>query len=318
MWNPPRFFMAASAAALLLIAGLHAEQAVFKGGIDLVNVTATVTGGDGRFIGELRKEDFVVSDNGQPQEILNFSSERVPVSLGMLLDVSGSMSDEKMSTARAAINRFVYELLGPDDELFLAEFSLRMQMLQTWTQNRDTFSRALGRAHRGGFVFGTAVYDSVAMTLPVVAQGVHTKKALLVLSDGKDNQSRMPIRALQERIREYEVLVYALAVDDSSGAGLRAGLGGFGGGTVRFGGGGGGVDAGALRKITDDSGGRTEVVKGFKNLQEATAHLAEELSQQYLLSYAAPLKRDGSWHTIKVDVRKRGTKVRARAGYVAS
>jgi Ca-activated chloride channel homolog len=318
VWNP-RCFTAVSAAVLLLIGSVGAEQAVFKGGIDLVNVTATVTGGDGRFVGALRKEDFVVTDNGQPQEILNFSSERVPVSLGMLLDVSGSMTDEKMTTARAAINHFIYDLLSPDDELFLAEFSLRMQMLQTWTQNRDTFSRALGRANKGGFVFGTAVYDSVAMTLPIVVQGLHTKKALLVLSDGRDNQSRMPIKALQERIREYEVLVYALAVDDSSMGGVKAGLGGFGGGTVRLGGGGGGgVDAGALRKITDDSGGRTEVVKGFKNLKEATAQLAEELSQQYLLSYSAPLKRDGSWHAIKVDVRKRGVKVRARAGYVAS
>ncbi|HEX5110799.1 MAG TPA: VWA domain-containing protein [Vicinamibacterales bacterium] len=317
MWNPPRCFTAASAAALLFIAAVRAEQAVFKSGIDLVNVTATVTGGDGRFIGSLRKEDFVVTDNGQPQEILNFSSERVPVSLGMLLDVSGSMTDEKMRTARAAINHFIYDLLSPDDELFLAEFSLRAQMLQTWTQNRDTFSRALDRANKGGFVFGTAVYDSVAMALPIVVQGLHTKKALLVLSDGKDNQSRMPIKALQERIREYEVLVYALAVDDSAVGGATAGLGGFGGGSMRFGGG-GGVDAGALRKITDDSGGRTEVVKGFKNLKEATAHLAEELSQQYLLSYAAPLKRDGSWHTIKVDVRKRGVKVRARTGYIAN
>jgi Ca-activated chloride channel homolog len=310
--------MAASAAAFLLVVNIHADQAVFKGGIDLVNVTATVSGGDGRFVGGLQKEDFVVTDNGQPQEILNFSNERVPVSLGMLLDVSGSMNEERLATARAAINHFVFDLLGKDDELFLAEFSLRMQMLQTWTQNRDTFSRALGRANRSGFVFGTAVYDSVAMTLPFVAQGLHPKKALLILSDGKDNQSRIPIKQLQDRIHEFEVLVYALAVDDDSPiSGLRVGVGGFGGNTVRFGGG-GGVNAGALRKITDESGGRTEVVKGFKNLDEATARLAEELSRQYLLSYAAPLKRDGSWHTIKVDVRKRGVKVRARAGYLAS
>jgi len=310
--------MAASAAAFLVVVNVRANQAVFKSGIDLVNVTATVTGGDGRFLGGLQKEDFVVTDNGQPQEILNFSNERVPVSLGMLLDVSGSMSEEKMATARAAINHFVFDLLGKDDELFLAEFSLRMQMLQTWTQNRDTFSRALGRAKRSGFAFGTAVYDSVAKTLPFVAQGLHPKKALLVLSDGKDNQSRMPIKQLQDRIRDFEVMVYALAVDDDSSlGGLRVGVGGFGGSGARFGGG-DGVNAGALRKITDDTGGRTEVVKGFKNLDEATGRLAEELSRQYLLSYAATLKRDGSWHTIKVDVRKRGAKVRARAGYVAS
>ena len=77
------------------------------------------------------------------------------------------------------------------------------------------------------------------------------------------------------------------------------------------------MDAGALRRLTDDTGGRTEVVRGFRNLAQATARLADELNQQYLIGYAAP-SRDGRWHAIKIEVRKRGAKVRARAGYVAS
>jgi VWFA-related protein len=79
----------------------------------------------------------------------------------------------------------------------------------------------------------------------------------------------------------------------------------------------GGVDARALRKLTDDTGGRTEVVKGFENLAEATARLADELNRQYLIGYTPP-SRDGQWHAIKVEVRKRGAKIRARAGYMAS
>ena len=84
----------------------RAQQPVFKGGVDLVNVTATVTDGNGRFVSGLTKDNFVVYDEGKPQEIVTFSTERVPVSLGMLLDVSASMTEDRLATARAAINHF--------------------------------------------------------------------------------------------------------------------------------------------------------------------------------------------------------------------
>lgn len=305
MRNPSRALVIATiAASLLTTIVVRAQQAVFKGGVDVVNVTATVTDGDGRFISGLRKEDFVIYDDGKPQEIVSFNTERVPVSLGLLLDVSGSMSDDRMALARSAINRFVFDLLGSEDELFLMEFTTRGRMLQTWTKDRDTFSRALGRANKQPMVYGTAVYDAVAHSVPVASEGLHTKKALLILSDGMDNTSRREPKEVQETIRRSEVLVYALAV-----------------GAEDDGPWGDGVDAGALRglrKLTDDTGGRTEVVKGFRNLDKATAKLADELNQQYVLSYAAPSARDGRWHNIKVEVRKRGSKVRARAGYIAS
>lgn len=167
-------------------------------------------------------------------------------------------------------------------------------MLQTWTQDRDIFSRAMRRAgerRRGG----TAVYDAVASMLTEAASGVHTRKALLVISDGQDDDSDTRVERIHELIQLTDVLVYALAVGD-----------------------GGEVDAGALRRITDTSGGRTELVRGFRNLDAATARLADELNQQYVLGYAAPAQRDGRWHAIKVEVKKRSVKVRAREGYVAS
>jgi Ca-activated chloride channel family protein len=295
-----------------------AGQVVFRGGVDLVNVTATVTDGDGRFISGLTKENFVIYDDGKRQEIVTFSSERVPVSLGMLLDISGSMTEDRLATARAAIHHFIFDLLAKDDELFLMEFAGRSRMLQTWTRDRDTLNRALGRARRSTGQFGgrprpgrvgnngTAVFDTVAASLPLAAEGVHQKKAVLILSDGKDTSSRLSVRDAQEAIRRSEVLVYALAVEGAE----RGPAGSLADGRV---------DARALRRLTDDTGGRTEVVKGFRNLEEATARLADELNQQYTIGYAAPASRDGKWHAIKVEVvKKRGAKVRARAGYVAS
>ena len=130
------------------------ESARFKSGIQLVNVTATVTDEDGRFVDSLRKEDFAVYENGKPQEVSHFSSERVPVSLGIALDSSGSMTPEKMSAARSAIERLIYDLLGSDDELFFMQFNNRPDLVQDWTTDRRAIGRALGRAYASG---GTAL-----------------------------------------------------------------------------------------------------------------------------------------------------------------
>src|SRR5688572_18170529 len=95
----------------------------FKSGVELVNVTATVTDANGRFVPGLRQEDFLVYEDNEPQQVTHFSSERVPVSLGITLDTSSSMIGEKMESARSALDRFLYDLLDPQDEIFLQQFS---------------------------------------------------------------------------------------------------------------------------------------------------------------------------------------------------
>ena len=265
-------------------------QTVYRSGVDLVFVTATVVDRDGRFVAGLSADDFVVSEEGRPQTIVSFTANRVPVSLGIALDVSGSMTPPQIEAARAAIRRLVNDLLGVDDELFFAVFERRTTMLREWTTDRELFGRALDGARVGGT---TALYDAVRRLLPVAESGRHDKKALLVVSDGDDRASRISQRDLQRSVRAGNVLVYALGVD-----------------------GGEGINARNLRRFTDDTGGRTEVINGFKNLDAATARLADELNRQYQLAYLMPGTRDGRWHPIKVEVRRRGVVVRARAGYV--
>ena len=310
--------LAVIAAASLAITHVSAQEAVFKAGIEIVDVAVTVTDGDGRFVTGLTKDDFVVSEDGKPQAIVSFSSERVPVSLAMLLDVSASMTEDQLATASVAIDHFIFDLLDSEDELLLMEFAGRDRILQSWTRDREMFSRALARAKQvpldpiveqpDGTVMaqsvGTAIYDAVATSLRLAAMGVHRKKAILVLSDGDDTSSHLTVKQVQDSIRASDVMVYALGVD--------------GGGSAAFGSLPASVNTRALRRLTDETGGRTEVVKGFRNLEKATARLAAEFNQQYLIGYAAPSKRDGRWHSIKVDVRKKGSKVRARTGYTAS
>jgi Ca-activated chloride channel family protein len=333
-----RFSAAAllAAGAVATLAGQEPGGASFKSGVELINVTATVTDGEGRFVSGLGKDDFIVYEDGQPQEISHFSNERVPVSLGIALDASGSMTSDKMSAARAAIDRFVYDLLSPDDELFFMQFSNRPQLVQEWTTDRRAISRAVNRVLPNG---GTALYDAVADGVPLANIGRHPKKALLAISDGNDTSSRISVGELRSIIRESEVLVYALGVDGTATQ-MRSGPtiqlppmplpfpipGGRGRRPLPPIGGGGGnrrvqaerVNAGALRQITDDTGGRTEIIRGFRDLDGATARLADELSKQYYLGYASPGKKDGRWHDIRVEVRDRRLAVRARRGYIAS
>jgi VWFA-related protein len=349
----------ASAAALVGSHGrLDGQEAYrFRTGVELINVTATVTDSAGRFVPGLTKTDFVVYEDDQPVDITHFSAERVPVSLGIVLDTSGSMAGEKIAAARAALDRFLFDLLGPDDEVFLYRFDTRPHLVEGWTTDRNRISSELRRMRADG---ATALYDAVAEALPLLQSGRHRKKAVLVISDGNDTNSNTDLQTLKQLIRQSEALVYAIGIDAQT---TLTPLGGNGGiiryqrrrpiplpfpmpgrrtpprnppipgvppGTPRP-----GpvpneppdlgsrvlnerVNIAALRDITDDSGGRTELVRDPRDLDPTTARIADELSKQYYLGYPSRGQRDGRWHAIRVEVRDRSLRVRARRGYVAA
>lgn len=318
----------------------------FTSGVELINVMATVTDTRGRFVSDLEKDDFLVYEDGERQRITHFSSERVPVSLGIVLDTSGSMEGEKMLAARDALDRFLYDLLGPDDEVFLYRFSYQPRLIHDWTTDRDRLSRALGGIRPRG---GTALYDAVADAVVLAEEGRHRKKAVVIISDGNDTNSETDIREVQRLIRETEVLVYAIGIDGPGQARFgraprRAPVprprspaplpfpipgGGRGrtpspspspwpGGGAAAIGGDDRVNVSALRDLTDDSGGRTEIIRDPRDLDPATEGVADELSKQYYLGYPAPGHADGRWHAIDVEVRNSRYRVRARRGYVAT
>jgi Ca-activated chloride channel homolog len=331
----------ASAFVAVLLATVSAQEEGFRftSGIELVNVTATVTDDRGRFIDQLRKDDFTLFENNVRQEISHFSAGKVPVSLGIALDTSASMTEEKMNAARAAIDRLVFDLLDKEDELFFLRFSSTPQLVQGWTRDKYAIRRAVDRVSPAG---GTAIYDAVAHALPIAAEGKNRKKAILVISDGNDTNSDVSVMKVRDMIRESDVLVYALGVDGTtradpiltadprpapwpfpwpgsgSGRGRRFPPVVIDRGSPRIPPRGDRVNADALRFMTDDTGGRTEIVRGFRGLEEATARLADELSRQYSLGYSSTEPKDGRWHPIRVEVRDRKLLVRARRGYLAS
>jgi Ca-activated chloride channel family protein len=314
----------------------------FRTGVELINVTVTVTDQNGRFVPGLRREDFVVYEDGKPQQVTHFDSERVPVSLGLVMDTSGSMSGEKMSTAKAAVERFLHRLLDEQDEVFLYQFESQATLVQDWTTDRSAVSRALGRIQARG---GTALYDAAAEAVPLAQSGAQRKKAVVIISDGNDTSSQIDVASVQQLIRETEVLVYAIGLDSDGGSSSsqrqsqptwrpptsipvpspfpgrrppvmqpqprqpqprRASRTSTDS-----------VDEDALRSITDDSGGRTEIIRDPRDLGPATAGIADELSQQYFLGYSSVAPKDGRWHSIEVRLKRGNHHVRARKGYVA-
>jgi VWFA-related protein len=306
----------------------------FRTSVDLVSVNATVTDTSGHFVSGLGAEDFTIREDGERQTITQFEAERVPVSLGIVLDTSGSMSGEKMAAARTALERFVYDLLGANDEMFLYRFDNRPILVQEWTQDRSKLVRRLGSVTPSG---GTALYDAVAEAIPLAATGTRRKKALVVISDGNDSNSDIELDEVRQLIRESETMVYAIGI----GATGQIETGRLPSPpTVRWPWPGGPIDLPwprrpsqpprtsrsspsepvnerALRLMTDDSGGRTEVIAGARNLDRATAGIASELSQQYYLGYVSTRPKDGRWHTITVETKRGNSQVRARRGYVA-
>jgi Ca-activated chloride channel family protein len=319
----------------------------FKSGVELINVTATVTDRSGRFAGRLTKDDFLIYEDNKPVEVTHFNADRTPVSLGIVVDTSGSMVGEKWSSAVSSIDRFFRMMNDELDEFFLYRFSANADIVLDWTNDRDRLATMVGRIHPNG---GTAMYDAVAEAVPMAQSGQNRKKAVVIISDGNDTASRTDAGDVKRIIRETEVLVYAVGIDGQGQATFQrpqppvqqprprmpipfpfpgGGGGGRrpmpvpppigGGGTYSVGGGADDrLNVMALREMTDDSGGRTEIVRDPRDLDPAVASIADELSQQYYLGYPSPGLKDGRWHTIRVEVKDPSLKVRARKGYVAT
>jgi Ca-activated chloride channel family protein len=286
----------AAAAALAAQPPLR-DPRVYRSAIALTSVTATVVDADGRLVTGLTRDEFQVFEDGERQEVTQFTGDRVPVSLALLLDTSDSMYGRRLQEARAAVERFLFTFLDPADEFALVAFNHSPRLLTAWTRDTAAVGGALGSLLPTG---GTAAYDAIAAALPLFEVRQQPRAALVIISDGADNASDATLRDLRSLLLRSDVFVYALAVDPPGGRAIN----------VR-------ANPQALREVTAQSGGRTEVVRTTADLVEATARIAQELNSQYLLGYVSPHGADGRYHSIRVRVTRPGHRVRARNGYVA-
>jgi VWFA-related protein len=296
----PIFGVVAACATLAAQPPFRAERP-FRTGIEVTSITATVTDGEGHLVVDLPREAFEVFEDGDPQPITQFTRERVPVGLGVLLDISDSMFGRRIEDARKAVDRFLFDLLDPADEFFLMAFNHKPRAMTGWTRVQTDVQRALDGLRPSG---GTAIYDAIVESMPLIEVRTRARGALLVISDGADTASTAGIREVRAALLRSDVFIYAIAIDSPERQPINTR-----------------VNAQVLREITGESGGRTEIVRSSSDLVEATARIAEELNNQYVLGYTSPRGADNQYHSIRVRIRAPGGaeyRVRTRNGYIAT
>lgn len=270
---------------------------------DLVTITLTVTDNYGRYVSGLTKKAFRVFDEGEEQEITFFSDSDSPASVGILFDISGSMSGEKIAKARTALAKFI-ENSHPSDEYFLIAFNKRAQLLLDRSRDGEAVLQKLTLVQPRE---NTALYDAVYLGLERVSRGTHQKKALLIISDGQDNSSRYNFGEVKRLMKESDIVTYAIGILDRGDISSQLGL----------------LGQAFLDELTSVTGGRSFYPNSNAEMDEIFERIALELRHQYSIGYTpADFKPDGRWRKVKVKVNPpRGLPrltVRNRPGYYAT
>jgi Ca-activated chloride channel homolog len=277
------------------------KDQTLKVDVDLVLVNATVTDPQNRYVTGLEPDHFQIWEDKVEQKIAYFTAEDVPISLGVIFDISGSMKD-KISTARDAAVTFL-KTGNPDDEYFLVEFANRPEVAEDFTsdvtklQNRLIFAPAKGM---------TAMYDSVYLGLEKLKEGSNPKKALLLITDGEDNRSRYTFSNVKEFVKEQDVQIYAIGIVDAFNSQL---------GTGRSG-------RAMIEELADLTGGRAFFPDSVYELDDICTKIAVELKNQYVIGYESTnAAKDGKWRKLRLKVNPpQGLprlNVRSKSGYYA-
>lgn len=248
----------------------------------LVLIPVTVTDPLNRFVTGLEKENFKILEDKKEQEILQFSSEDAPLSVGVVFDCSGSMGN-KLEKSRQAVSQF-FKTANPEDEFFLVQFNDTADLVQPFTtnleeiQNRLTFTQSKGR---------TALLDAIYLALQQMKKAKNPRKAVLVISDGGDNSSRYTETDIKKLVREADVQMYAIGIYEPVGARSRT--------PEELSG------PGLLTELAEQTGGRQYAVENLNELPDIAAKIGVELRNQYILGYNPQnQERDGKYRRVDV------------------
>lgn len=285
------------------------DDEVIRVNTELVTLTATVTDKNGRYRADLKRGDFTVYENGAEQKLEYFNTgDRVPVSLGIVFDTSGSMED-KIEGVQDAVEHFV-KSVASGDEIFLVQFSDDVDIVQDFTDDKKRILRAVENLRPRG---STALYDAVLVGLQKIADGKHRKRALLLLTDGNDTASSTSFQEITALARKSEVIIYGLGIGHGEKGNIHSGILNS---QVKD-----TVDMRTLRALADATGGNAYFLEnahegGRDLIDEAAEEVAAELKQQYTLGYYPTDKKDtGAFRQIKVELKDKSLRVRTKRGY---
>ncbi len=302
-----RTCLVAGLAVFLLTASVYAQDKsqgddlpVIKAGTNLVTLNVTVTDQYGRYVTGLSKQHFEIYDDKVPQKIEFFSSDDAPVSMGIIFDVSGSMKG-RIDRSHAALKRF-FDVGHDRDEYFLVSFNTGARLVQDFTGDAGKIANSLLVMEPKG---QTALYDAAYIGVEKVRRGRHSRKAILLISDGQDNNSRYSFKELKQLVKESDVQIYAIGITNVfSGRDLD-------------------IDGQViLEEITRLTGGRAFFPNNDAELSEVISRIGLELRHQYSIGYEPTgVAADGKWHKLKVRLNAPkgmpSLTVRTREGYYA-
>ncbi len=268
--------------------------------VDLVLVPITITDPMNRLVTGLDREDFQVFEGNAPQSVVSFATEDAPVSIGIIFDLSGSMSS-KLIRARESILQFI-KTANPQDEFFVIGFNDRPELIEDFTSSVDDIQARLATVQSG---HRTALLDAIYYGLVKMREARHERRALLVVSDGGDNRSRYTEGEVRAQVREADVEIYSIGLFDpyASTPEERSG-------------------PQLLNEVSEETGGRLFRVDDLAEMSDIAEKISTELRNQYVIGYRPKnLTHDGKWRKVKVKVTPPpglpALTVHARTGYYA-
>jgi len=305
IWAILSCLCAASLAAGLALA---ASPGQIRVQVNVVNLFATVRDKHKAVVTGLKQDDFQVFEDGQAQEISYFSAEsNLPITIGLLLDTSGS-EYYMLSAEKDAASRFLGRVMRKGDEAMVMSFDTDVDLLADFTDDRGMLNRAINRAQinapSGGMIAqgplpssgtgGTNFYDAVYLAAHDKLSEEAGRKAIIVLTDAEDTGSKLRLQDAIEAAQRTDTVIHILLVAADGG------------------------DQSTAKRLTDETGGRTILVRSDRNLEQAFDQISEELRTQYTIGYLPTNKaHDGSYRKIKVEMKDKEYSSLTRRGYYA-
>ena len=303
------FKLAAALAALITFSG---TQQPFRSGIEAVYLDVTVQAPDGSMVTGLAKDDFLIYDEDVLQSVAVFSDEPAPISIGVLIDTSGSMTGARMAAAIRAADA-LGRSLQPNDLWSISTFDSQRRTMIGWRPYDAAIVNSLRAMPTSG---STELFKSVAEMVPFMSETPHRKRAMLLMTDGIDNSiiaasrpgepfSGKPFEApgpremsarAEEALRSGEVLLYALGINTASRSGA--------------------VHVPSLERLAGPTGGSVIIASTMREVEEAAQRIAAELRQQYTLGFYPQNAGGRPYHRLRVTTRHPDHRVRTRAGYL--
>jgi VWFA-related protein len=266
--------------------------------VDLVNILFTVADRKGKFVTNLKKEDFKVFEDERGQTISNFSSESdLPLTIALLVDTSGSIRDKLKFEEDAAIEFFYSTLQRGKDKALLISFDSGVDLLQDFTDDPEKLANEIRKIRAGG---GTSLYDAIYLAVNKKLAGQSGRRVVILITDGDDNSSRVSLTETLEAAQKNDITIYSISTNSSAFFGSKE------------------QERGdkTLKKFSEETGGKAFFPLKIQDLASSFLDIHDELRSQYQIGYRTTNpKLDGTFRKIRLDVTDRRYKARARSGY---